>query len=297
MREETRVQIFGNLIMIIFSLLALLPFVLLIEASFTDNSWAISNGFSYFPKVWSLDAYLYIANSWKVIGRAYMVTILVTLVGTTTSILMTSLFAYGLSNDKVPGNKIISFLVMFTMLFNGGLVATYYIYANIFHIRDTVFALLVPGLLMNAFNVVLVKNYFKTSIPDSLIEAARIDGANEYLIFFKICFPLSKPILATVGLMTGIAYWNDWQNGLYYLTQRNGSKWYSIQVVLNSINENINFLTSNATSGTAVTGVTTMPATTARMAIAVIGIIPILIAYPFFQKYFVKGITLGGVKG
>lgn len=295
MKEEKKVQILGHAFMIVFSLLAVLPFILLIVSSLTDNTWATANGFSFFPKEWSLDAYLYIANSWQTIGRAYLVTIVVTVVGTALSILLTSLFAYGLSHDEIPGSGIISFLVVFTMLFNGGLVATYYVYSGIFHIRDTFFALLFPNLMMNAFNIILVKNYFKSSIPASLLEAARIDGASEFTIFFRICFPLSKPILATIGLMTGIAYWNDWQNGLYYLSQRNGSKWYSIQVVLNTINENINFLASN--SGASVTAVTSMPSTTARMAIAVIGIIPILIAYPFFQKYFVKGITLGGVKG
>ncbi len=295
MKEEKKVQILGHAFMIVFSLLAVLPFILLIVSSLTDNTWATANGFSFFPKEWSLDAYLYIANSWQTIGRAYLVTIVVTVVGTVLSILLTSLFAYGLSHDEIPGSGIISFLVVFTMLFNGGLVATYYVYSGIFHIRDTFFALLFPNLMMNAFNIILVKNYFKSSIPASLLEAARIDGASEFTIFFRICFPLSKPILATIGLMTGIAYWNDWQNGLYYLSQRNGSKWYSIQVVLNTINENINFLASN--SGASVTAVTSMPSTTARMAIAVIGIIPILIAYPFFQKYFVKGITLGGVKG
>lgn len=295
MREEKKVQIFGHVFMAIFSLLAILPFVLLIVSSLTDNTWATANGFSFLPGKWSVEAYLYIANSWKTIGRAYLITIVVTVIGTVVSILMTSMFAYGLSNEEIPGNGIISFLVIFTMLFNGGLVATYYVYTNLFHIRDTIYALLVPGLMMNAFNIILVKNYFRSSIPAGLLEAARIDGANEFTIFFKICFPLSKPILATIGLMTGIAYWNDWQNGLYYLTQRNGSKWYTIQVVLNTINENINFLASNPSA--AVTAVTSMPSTTVRMAIAVIGIIPILIAYPFFQKYFVKGITLGGVKG
>lgn len=296
MREEKIFQIIGHAFMAIASLLAIIPFVLLIIASLTDNSWAVEHGFSFLPGEWSADAYLYIANQWETIGRAYFVTIIVTVIGVVASILITSLFAYGLSNQNIPGNGIISFMVIFTMLFNGGLVATYYTYTNIFHVKDTIWGLILPGLLMNAFNVILVKNYFKTSIPDSLLEAARIDGASEFRIFFTIAFPLSKPILATIGLMTGIAYWNDWQNGLYYLTARDGSKFYTIQVVLNTINENINFLANNA-GATTVTAVTDMPSTTARMAIAVIGIIPIMIAYPFFQKYFVKGITLGGVKG
>lgn len=156
MRETTKMQIAGHTFMIIATLLAILPFLLLIIASVTDNTWATANGFSYFPKKWSLDAYLYIANSWKTIGRAYIVTIVVTIIGTVCSILMTSLFAYGLSNNNIPGNKIISIFVIFTMLFNGGLVATYYIYTNLFHIRDTIFALLVPNLMMNAFNIIIV---------------------------------------------------------------------------------------------------------------------------------------------
>ena len=295
MSDEKRFQVVAHIFMIIFAVLALVPFVLLIVASFTDNNWAIMNGFSFFPKKWSLEAYKFIMNSWETIGRAYLMTIIVTAIGTGLSILFTTLLAYGLSNSDVPGNKIISFLVVFTMLFNGGLVATYYTYTSIFHIKDTLWALIVPNLMMNAFSIILVKNYFKTSIPDGLIEAARIDGAGEFKIFFKIVFPLSKPIVATVGLMTGLNYWNDWQNGLYYLTQRNGSKFFTIQVVLNSINENINFLATG--SGMSMTSATSMPTTTARMAIAVIGILPVLVVYPFFQKYFVKGITLGGVKG
>lgn len=295
MRESKVVQMIAHAVMFIVSLLAILPFILLIIASFTDNSWAVANGFSFFPDKWSADAYLYIANKWNTIGRAYLMTIVVTVIGTAASLIITSLFAYGLSNQKLPGIKLISFFVIFTMLFNGGLVATYYSYVNMFHVKNTIWGLVLPGLMMNAFSLILVKNYFANSIPESLLEAARIDGASEFKIFFKIALPLSLPIMATIGLMTGIAYWNDWQNGLYYLTERGGSKLYTIQMVLNSINENINFLSSNAGANT-ITSVTNMPSTTARMAIAVIGIIPIMIAYPFFQKYFVKGITLGGVK-
>lgn len=294
MNEKKKISIISNVCLTIAALLALLPFLLLIIASFTDNDWALVHGFSYFPKKWSISAFVYLKGQASTIGRAYLMTFAVTAIGTTASILITSLLAYGLNNEMVPGIRFLNLLVVFTMLFNGGLVATYYTYNNIFHIKDTFWALVIPNLLVNAFNIILVKNYFRGSIPDSLIEAARIDGASEFKIFFRIVFPLSKPIMATVGLMTGLMYWNDWQNGLYYLTQRGGSKYYTIQVVLNTINENISFLSSNAGVGSAVAS---MPTATARMAIAVIGILPVLIIYPFFQKYFVKGIMLGGVKG
>ncbi len=294
MKQSKSMAIVAHTIMIFASLLSLLPFLLLIIASLTDNNWAVANGFSFFPGKWSLDAYMYLRGQASMIGNAYLMTILVTVIGTAVSILITTMFAYSLSN-AMPGVKAFNFLVVFTMLFNGGLVSTYYTYANIFHIKDSIWALIVPGLLMNAFNIILVKNYFRSSIPPALMEAARIDGASEFRIFFGIVFPLSKPIVATIGLMTGLMYWNDWQNGLYYLTQRRGSMYYTIQIVLNTINENISFLSTNASMGTATTA--QMPSTTARMAIAVIGILPILVIYPFFQQYFVKGIVVGGVKG
>lgn len=293
-REYRVTQQLAHLVCGLFALMALLPFILLIVASFTDNGWATANGFSFFPKEWSLDAYRYIAVQWDTIGRAYVMTIVVTLVGTASSILVTTLFAYAICQKDVPGMKVLSFMLIFTMLFNGGLVATYYTYVNYFHVRNTIWALILPNLMMNAFNVILVRNYFVNSIPYSLIEAARLDGASEFGIFFKVVMPLSLPIIATIGLMTGLMYWNDWQNGMYYLTERGGGHLYTIQIILNNINENINALLQNssATGGMNIK----MPSTTVRMAIATVGILPILVIYPFFQKYFVKGITLGGVK-
>ncbi|MDY3920134.1 MAG: carbohydrate ABC transporter permease [Candidatus Limivivens sp.] len=291
--ESTVWQIAAHAVMIIGSLLALLPFVLLVIASFTDNQTALVNGYTFFPEKWSLEAYAYIGREWAMVGRAYLMTFLVTIVGTGLSLALTCTFAFAVSNEKLPGQKILMFMSIFTMLFNGGIVASYYVYSNIFHIKDTIWALIVPNLLMSPFNVVLVKNYFTNSISPSLMEAAEIDGASVPQIFMKIVLPLSVPILATIGLMSAIAYWNDWTNGLYFLTENGGSKLYTIQLVLNKINENINFLANN--SDLAVKA-TTVPSTTMRMAIAVIGILPIMAAYPFFQKYFVKGITLGGVK-
>lgn len=286
-------RIAAHIVMIIGSLLAVLPFILLIISSFTDNQTALMNGYSFFPEKWSLEAYAYIGREWRTIGRAYLMTILVTVIGTVLSLILTSTFAFAISNNKLPGHRILTFMCIFTMLFNGGIVASYYIYSNVFHIKDTIWALIVPTLLMSPFNVVLVKNYYTNSISPSILEAARIDGASVFQIFRKIVIPLSVPILATVGLMSAIAYWNDWTNGLYYLTENGGSHLYTIQLVLNKINENVNFLANNSDLAVQVT---TLPSTTIRMAIAVVGIIPIIIAYPFFQKYFVKGITLGGVK-
>ena len=295
-REYKITQVAAHIVCLLFTASALLPFILLIVASFSDNDWVNRYGFSFFPGEWSLAAYQYIATRWEMIGGAYGMTILVTLIGTSVSLVISSLFAYGISKSEVHGMKVISFLLIFTMLFNGGIVSTYYCYVRLYGIKDTLWALVLPNLLMNAFNVILIRNYFVNSIPASLEEAARIDGASEWGILLKIVVPLSKPILATVGLMTGLGYWNDWMNGLYYLSARNGSKYYTIQIVLNNINDDIGALVQAQTRGAMASANVDVPSVTIRMAIAVVGILPILIAYPFFQKYFVKGITLGGVK-
>ncbi len=294
MNNEKAWAIGAHLVMILLSLLALAPFVLLVIGSFTENDWATANGFSYLPGEWSIAAYQYIAGSLGTIGKAYIMTIVVTGIGTLGAILVTTTFAYMLSYTQLPGIKLLNFLTVFTMLFSGGIVASFYVWVNVFHVRDTIWGLVLPNLFLNAFNVILVKNYYLTSVPDSLIEAARIDGAGEFRIFARIVFPLSTPIIATIGLMTGIMYWNDWTNGLYYLTARGGSQYYTIQLVLNQINQSISFLAQNSGS---VTQAASLPTTTARMAIAVVGVIPILVAYPFFQKFFAKGITMGAVKG
>ncbi len=288
-----RWNVAANIVMCILCFLAIMPFILLIIASFTDEQTAIINGYSYFPAKWSLEAYEFIASQWKMLGRAYLMTIAVTAIGTTVGLIMTALLGYVLSNRNLPGRRALNFYVVFTMLFNGGLVPTYIMYVKTFGIKNTIWGLIVPNLLMSGFLVMLVRNYFENSIPNDLYESARIDGASEFQTFFKVALPLATPILATVGLMMGIAYWNDWQNGLYYISDK-GKHLYTIQNILNNINENISYLASNATVGTTIAD---LPTTTARMAIAVVGVLPILIIYPFFQKYFAKGITMGAVKG
>lgn len=295
-REYKLTQTFSHLVCAIVSVCAVLPFVLLIVASFTDSTTVIQNGFRFFPAKWSVEAYLYIAQEWQTIGHAYLMTIVVTVVGVMAHISISMLFAYGISKKDVPGMKFISFLLIFSMLFNGGIVSTYYCYVRYLHIKNTIWALLVPGLMMNAVSVILLRNYVSYTIPSSLLEAAEIDGAGPFTGFSRIVLPLSKPILATIGLMAGLAYWNDWMNGMYYLTSRGGSHLYTIQIVLNNINNDVNALVQSKDLMQQLGTTGALPSTTIRMAIAVIGILPIIAAYPFFQKYFVKGITLGGVK-
>lgn len=293
-RSDHIMQGIAYIVLTCMSLLALLPFVLLIIASFTDETAAIRNGFSFFPEQWSLSAYEYLLGEGAQIGRAYFMTVIVTIIGTSLCLLFTTGLAYGLSRDII-GKRFFNFYVVFTMLFKGGIVSSYFIWTRVFMIKDTIWALILPDLLMNAFYIMLVRNYFDNSIPSALIESAKIDGAGELRTFVTIVVPLSKPIIATVGLMTAVAYWNNWTNGLYYIED---SSLNTIQLILNKINESASYLASNSTQmGGLMTGTASIPTTTMRMAIAVVAIIPIILAYPFFQRYFVKGITIGAVKG
>ena len=295
---DKKFAILGHIIMIILSLAAVIPIILMVISSLTDNAAILKNGYSFLPEKWSAYAYQWIfAFNGGMVIRAYGVSFLLTAVGTLCSVLLTIGVAYGLSKKGLPGRGLLTFYVVFTMLFNGGLVPTYLNYTNVFHVKDTFFALLVPSLLMNAFNVLLMKSYFVSSVPDEIVEAAFIDGAGEMTTLSRIVIPLSKPIIATVALFSGIAYWNDWNNGYIYLVKR--TDLFSIQNLLNRLMQNINALTQNASDigSQANQGLSNIPSVTVRMAIATLGILPIIVVYPFIQKSFVKGITLGGVKG
>lgn len=294
--EERAFQFIGHIVMALFALGTLIPLVLLIVSSFTSNAALIQNGYSFFPKELSLEAYKYIFTSSNKVVNAYGISFLVTAVGTMMGVTITTLMAYPLSRKDLPLRGFFTFIIFFTLLFNAGLVPTYLTYTNIFKIKNTFWALVIPNLLMNGFNVLLMKSYFVINIPNEIIEAAYIDGAGEFYTFYRIVVPLSKPIIATIGIFTGIAYWNDWYNGYIYLTTR--TDLYSIQNLLNRMIRNIQFLSQNTGNlSQAAEGLSKIPVVTVRMAIAVIGIIPILVIYPFVQNYFVKGITLGGVKG
>lgn len=287
-KKKNRFLLLSHIIMILMSIAVILPFWILFAASFTDETWAISHGFSIFPKEWSVLAYKYVLMRWTTFGKAYLITICVTLTGVILCLAVTAPCAYMLSKSQLPGRNIISFVLVFTMLFNGGMVASYVNYTQVFHLKNSYLAYLIPNLVTSAYTIMLVRSYYQGSIPEELYESARIDGASEFRTFIKIALPLSKPILATIGLMQGIAYWNDWQNGTYYISDQ--SKW-GIMNVLNSINNSASYISKLS----AETGST--PQTTMRLAIAVVGILPLMCAYPFFQKYFVKGITMGSVKG
>ena len=274
--------------------ITLLPIVLVVISSFTAEDALIQNGYSFWPQEWSLDAYYYMVKQGAVILRSYGVSIFVTVVGTLCSVLITTMLAYPMSRKSFKYRNVLSFFVFFTMLFNGGIVPAYIMWTQIFHIKNTIFALLIPNYLVNAFNVILVKNYYSNNVPDALLEAAQIDGASEMTIFRRIMLPLAVPAIATISLFTGLCYWNDWTNGLYYISNE---KLYSIQMLLMNTMNNIQALRANSTASLLGTGVVDLPGTAIRMAMAVIGILPILLVYPFVQKHLVRGVVVGAVKG
>jgi putative aldouronate transport system permease protein len=269
--------------------------MIIISASFTDNLTIVREGYSLFPKVLSLDAYTYLGRQISRIGTAYLVTVGETVVGVTVGLTITSLLAYPLSRTDLPGRRGFMFFVFFTMLFNAGLVPTYMVYTKLFNLKNSWFALLVPWLLTNGFNVLLMRSFF-SGIPVSLIESAKIDGYGEFQIFTKIIIPLSTPIVSTMAMLYMITYWNDWYNGMIFISDTTK---YSIQNLLSRILQNAQFIANNASLSTNVTqGVTgSLPLASVRMAMAVIGAMPLILAYPFFQRFLVKGLILGAVKG
>lgn len=294
MVENKKAKLISTVILGVFVALALLPILLIVIASFTDENTLLRNGYSYLPRKVSLDAYVYMVKQGMVILRSYGVAFVVTLIGTVVSVLLTAMLAYPISRKSFKYRNVLAFFVFFTMLFNGGIVPAYIMWTRFFHIKNTLAALIVPNYLVSAFNVILVKNYYSNSIPESLVEAAKIDGASEYKIFFRIMLPLAVPAIMTIALFTGLCYWNDWTNGLYYITNE---KLYSIQLLLMKIMNNIQALKTNSSASLIGTGAVALPGTSIRMAMAVVGILPIIIIYPFMQKYLIRGVVVGAVKG
>ena len=284
----------SSAILLFLSVFCILPLLLVISSSFTSEKALYTYGYSLFPRETSLGAYRYLLASKDRLLRSYLLSFAVTAAGTSASIAITMMFAYPLSKPELPGRNFFSFFVFFTMLFNGGLIPTYLVYSQTFHIKDTIFALLIPNLLLNGFSVIMVRTYLTTNIPAEILNAAEIDGASQFGIFLRIVIPMSLPILATIGFMTGLAYWNDWQNGLYYLVRR--TDLFTIQNLLNRILSSADALKNSKTSELMLQGMD-VPSVGSRMAISVFAMLPMLVLYPFFQKGFIRGITIGGVKG
>jgi len=270
------------------SLAAIVPFYLVIAVSFTSEKSISLKGYQLFPTNLSLQAYEVLLSKGSRFIDAYKISITVSLLGTLLSVLITSLLAYAISRKHLKYRNQIAFFVYITMLFNGGIVPWYIIVSNL-GLRDNLLALIVP-LLVNAWNVFLIRNYFK-GIPDAIMESATIDGAGDLRIFFRIVLPLALPGLATVTLFYMLAYWNDWWNALMLIHTR---ELYPLQLLLRQVLSTVIYATS---SDSMVTNAGELPAEGIKMATCVLTVGPIIFVYPFIQKYFIKGLIVGAVKG
>lgn len=280
--------------MILLSLLSIIPFIFVVIISLTDEGALALNGYRFIPEKLSLFAYQYIVEAGANIIRSYGVTILVTVVGMLLGLLLTGSFAYALSRSTYAYKKFFTVLITVPMLFSGGMIANYLVVTKVLMLKNSVWALILP-LCMNSFNVIVLRTFFKTSIPEAVVESAKIDGASEWRLFFKIVIPMALPGMATIGLFLTLAYWNDWFNAMMYMENPN---WFPLQYLLIKIQTSIDWLASNK-SMMGVSGVqaaAALPKETIKMAIVVISTLPIIFAYPFFQRYFVSGLTVGAVK-
>ena len=285
-------HIFIHIIFIIGSLLIILPLLTILGSSFQSQKDIALNGYRIIPKEFSLLSYQMIFKNPSTIVNAYMVTIFTTVAGVIISMLLCTSFAYVLSRSDYRYRKILMFYIFFTMLFNGGMVANYLWVANTLKLKNNIWVLILPT-TVSAWNVMLMKG-FLSGIPDSIIESARIEGAKELFIYFKIVLPCAKPALATVALFYALTYWNDWYLALLYI---DNDKLLNLQSLLQRILKNIALLNSAEAINSGMVSQTDIPTEGVRMAMCIIAAGPMLVVFPFFQKYFVQGLTVGSVKG
>ncbi|MDR2476427.1 MAG: carbohydrate ABC transporter permease [Treponema sp.] len=295
LRVSKPVNILFNMVMLLLALACVLPMVLILSISLSAEQSLNEYGYQFIPKTFSLDGYRYIFTQSPAILRALGVSVLVTVTGTILGVMLNALMGYVISRKSYKLQKFFVWYVFIPMIFNGGLVSSYFIIGNFLRLSNTIWVLILP-LAVSSYNIILCKTFFRATIPDSLIESANIDGASELEIFFRIIIPLSKPVLATIALFLSFAYWNDWFTSLLYI---NDAGLYSLQAYLNKILGDIEFLLQNASTLGVVQQqiLAAMPKEAARMAIVVVAVIPIACSYPFFQRYFVSGLTIGAIKG
>ncbi|MBP5198757.1 MAG: carbohydrate ABC transporter permease [Lachnospiraceae bacterium] len=286
------ITVVGYVFITFFAISCLLPFIMMTAASFEDERTLVTQGYSIFPRHFTLDAYRAIFQQGGEILGSYIVTILLTVIGTTLGLFLTALTGYILQRPDFAHRNLVSLFLYFTTLFNGGLVAFYLLITRYLHLKNSYLAILLPSLI-SAWNIIMMKNFIRGSIPHEISEAAEIDGASPFKTFVTIILPMSKPALATIGLFIALGYWNEWYNSMLFLDT--SVKYRPLQLVLYNLINKANYL-KNSLAGKNIT-MQELPLETVKMATAVLATAPIVAAYPMVQKYFVKGITVGSVKG
>ncbi len=285
-----------TVVMTLLAVMTLLPLALVVCISFSSSESLTRYGYQFIAHEWTTVAYTNLARAGSSLFRSYLNTIFYSFGGTALSLLVMSMFAYVLAMRDFKPRRFLAFFTFFTTLFSGGLVPSYILNVRYLHINDTIWIFLLPG-MVNAFYVIILRTFIKSSIPDSLFDAACLDGANEWTVYWRIAMPLSKAGLATVGLFGLVIRWNDWFTGILYIEK---PKLVPVMTYLQRIQKNLDFLKNNSDVANSVEGrelLKSIPSESTRMAITVISVLPLLVAYPFFQKYFVKGLTIGSIKG
>ncbi|MCB0105213.1 MAG: carbohydrate ABC transporter permease [Caldilineaceae bacterium] len=282
-----------NLLLILACILTLIPVYVIVVASVTSEASLTANGYRLWPEEFSGVAYTFLFSQGSIVMTAYKNTIISTVAGTLLSVTMVGLYAYPLSRDNFKFGTFFTFYAFFTMLFSGGLVAYYMVARQVLLLQNTLWALFLPS-AFSPFWVIVMRTFYKANVPNEIIEAARIDGAGEWRTFIQIVVPLSIPGLATVALFSAIGIWNNFFNCLLLVDD---AQYYSLQFTIYTTLNNIRFLLENADKMNALVNISELPSQTFRMAMAVVTVGPIILAYPFFQRFFVKGLTIGAIKG
>ena len=283
-----------NAMFAVLSFVCIFPFFFVLMLSISSEQSLRTNGYALIPAEFSLAAYEFLWNERDMILTSLLVSIVVTVLGTVIGVLLTTMMGYVLSRPQFKLRGFLQWVVFIPMIFTGGMVANYVVVANMLHLNDTIWCLVLP-LAVSSWNVTISKTFFRQTIPDSIIESAKIDGASQLTIFARIVVPISKPVFATVALFLTFGYWNDWLQASLYISK---DSLRGLQPLLNQIMGQLQYLANNPTAGLSLQQYkASMPSESVRMAIATIIVIPIACAYPFFQKYFISGLTVGAVKG
>lgn len=288
-----KTNLFFTLLVGLFAFICVFPLLFVIVISMTSEQSLLTNGYQLWPQQWSFEGYRYLYEMKEQILQSLFITVFVTVVGTLVNVSFTSTYAYAISRPNFKWRRFLTFFALITMLFSPGLVPSYIIMTNMLHLKDTVWALILP-MALSPFNIIVMRTFFLRSVPNAIIESARIDGAGEFRIFARIVVPLAVPGIATISLFAALGYWNDWFNALLYIQS---DSLVPLQYLLMKIQSNIDYMAQNASmSGNLAGNISSIPKEATRMAMVVISTLPIALSYPFFQKYFVRGMTIGGVK-
>lgn len=283
-----------NMLFALLSFISIFPVFYVFMISISSEKSITFNGYALWPEEFSGAAYQFLWNERATISNALLISVIVTVIGTILGVLLTTALGYTLSRKNFRLKGLYTWMVFIPMIFNGGMVATYVVLVNMLKLSNTIWVLVLP-LLVSSFNVIICKTFFRTSIPDSIVESAQIDGATQFTIFWRIVAPISKPVFATIALFLAFGYWNDWFLSSLYISDRN---LVSLQALLNNMAKSLAYIANNPSAGVSLAQYkNAMPSESVRMAIAVVIVIPIACAYPFFQKYFITGLTIGAVKG